>query len=170
MRCWNFVPGSFLFPFLLVSFLIPVMRNLIIFILLVVSSSLFGQTEAGKLIQEAQHARPWRKLACVDDEMAVECRERRPWSVLSSGRKCLQGAGADSVNTEAVKISLPDGSNTQVKSLAQRNSGSTHLADLDALLIARSRSASRRYWFGTAEDFKRAQILRARLLWCIPTS
>src|SRR5207248_371166 len=59
-----------LFPFSLVSFLIPVMRNLTVFILLVVSSSLFGQTAAGKLIQAAQQAPTLEKnLRVLTDEI-----------------------------------------------------------------------------------------------------
>src|SRR5436305_11235055 len=94
------------------------MRNLAIFILLVVSSSLVGQTAADKLMQEAQQAPTLEKnLRVLTDEIGgripgTAAMER----AVQWGVNAFKAAGADGVHIEPVKISSSwTEGNTQVE-------------------------------------------------------
>src|SRR5436305_12815754 len=137
------------------------MRNLAIFILLVVSSSLFGQTEADKLIQEAQQAPTLEKnLRVLTDEIGgrvpgTPAMER----AVQWGVNAFKAAGADSVHTEAVKISSSwmEG-NTQVEIVSPAKFR-VHATSLTWTAPSNSPVLGARVvdiGFGTAEDFKRA--------------
>src|SRR5260370_29696057 len=83
------------------------MRNVTILMLLVISSSLSAQTAADKLILEAQQAPTLEKnLRVLTDEIGgrvpgTPAMER----AVQWGVDAFKAAGADSVHTEAVKIS-----------------------------------------------------------------
>jgi hypothetical protein len=141
------------------------MRKFTVFILLVVSSSLFGQTSAGKLIQEAQQAPTLEKnLRVLTDEIGgripgTPAMER----AVQWGVNAFKAAGADRVHIEPVKISSSwTEGNTEVEIVSPSKfriratsltwtapSSSpplgTHVVDVG---------------FGTAEDFKKAHNLK----------
>jgi len=80
------------------------MRNLTVFILLVVSNRFVGQTAAGKLIHEAQQAPTLEKnLRVLTDEIGgripgTPAMER----AVQWGVNAFKAAGADSVHAEGV--------------------------------------------------------------------